>query len=252
MNTDMWGDLMAETNTSFELVVQGIYESILEPGDVAVDVGAHVGSHTIPMARKVFPNGKILAFEPLPMIRELLTGHIYANHRELVEIIDLHPFALSNFEGDADFIVAKDALAYSGLKKRNYDIPTELKKISVTVKMADSLLLDLPGLAYMKVDAEGAELSVVQGAVKTLEKFRPIVSFEFGECSIGEYGITVDDMGKFWIDNHYHLFDVKGQHLSREDFARSASLQHVWDYVAIPEENVVMEERIVSIIRGLL
>jgi hypothetical protein len=56
----------------YEILVQKVYETILESGDNAIGVGAHVGRHTFPIANKIAPNGKIFAFEPLPMcLRQL-------------------------------------------------------------------------------------------------------------------------------------------------------------------------------------
>jgi predicted methyltransferase len=49
----------------FEAVLRRVYESVLKPGDVAIDAGAHIGSHTFPMALTVGPEGKVYAFEPI-------------------------------------------------------------------------------------------------------------------------------------------------------------------------------------------
>ena len=50
----------------FELIIRRVYEAILSPGDTAVDGGACAGIHTIPMAKRVGPTGRVHAVEALP------------------------------------------------------------------------------------------------------------------------------------------------------------------------------------------
>ena len=131
------------------------------------------------MAERVFPHGKVLAFEPLPSCRIQLEQELVAYRAELAKVLTLYPYALSDTPGTADFVVARDALAYSGLRQRTYDWPTRLRRIPVDVKRLDDLCLGLPALHFIKIDAEGAEYSILKGATGCLRKFRPVVAFEF-------------------------------------------------------------------------
>jgi FkbM family methyltransferase len=244
-------NLLSLTTDYFEYRVQRIYESILKEGDIAIDVGAHVGRHCIPISKSVFPNGTVHAFEPLAECRKILENQISQHHRELANIIRIYPYALSDFEGESEFVIAKDALPYSGLKKRTYDVLTRLEKIPVTVRKIDNLFLDLPSLKYMKIDAEGGEFHVMKGAVGCIQKFRPLVTFEFGENSTREYSVASEDVAQFWIENRYILYDIHGNRLSHPDsFALSAQTQKVWDYIAVPEEDHFLQRTIMKILKG--
>ena len=212
------------------------YEAILRPGDVAIDVGAHVGDHTLPMARRVMPSGIVYAFEPLPVCRQTLRANL-DREPALKTVVRLFDVALGASAGTAPFVVAEDALAYSGLRERVYDVPTRIKRISVEVRRLDDVLPALSALRYIKIDAEGGELHALRGGQALLERHRPVVEFEFGANSIAEYGITSSDMGAFWLDRGYVLFDVLARSLGTlDDFVASATEQEVWDYVAIPAE----------------
>ena len=190
-------ELMHKIVIDYEMLVQATYDACLKDEDIAVDVGAHIGQHCIPMAERVLPSGKVFAFEPLPMCREILAEKIAQHPRGLSSVITIYPYALSDFDGEAEFVVAKDALACSGLKERKYDWPTRLDRIIVKVRKIDSLLLDLPSLRYIKIDAEGAEYHILRGTIGCLQRFRPLVCFEFGVSGLAEYKITPRDMGTF-------------------------------------------------------
>lgn len=235
----------------YEAQVQKVYETLLKPGDAAIDVGAHMGRHLIPMARCVAPTGRILAFEPLPACREALAVEFDKTWAELRPVVAIHGCALGDRSGRTEFVVAREAPAYSGLKERKYDVATTLERIPIDVRCLDEFALDLPSLAYIKIDAEGGELHILRGAAKTLELFRPAVTFEFGASAIGEYGITVLDMADFWFEREYRIFDILARPLvTREAFAESATTQSVWDYVALPDEARVLAERVLPELRS--
>src|SRR5438132_884509 len=83
---------------------------------------------TIPMASAVAPTGKIFACEPLALRRKSLADRLARQHPELEQIVTIYPYALSDHEAVGEFVVATDALAYSGLRERIYDTPTGLKR----------------------------------------------------------------------------------------------------------------------------
>jgi FkbM family methyltransferase len=231
----------------FEARVQRVYEAVLRPGDVAIDVGAHRGRHLIPMARCVAPIGRVLAFEPLPVCREYLAASFARDWPDLGAIVTVHDCALGESSGRAEFVIARDAIGYSGLRERTYDVPTSLERIPVDVRRLDEFALNLASLAYIKIDAEGGELHILRGAREAIEKFRPVVTFEFGASAIGQYGVTVLEMADFWIERGYHLVDILGRPLpTRDAFAESATLQQIWDYVALPEGAGPLADRVVA------
>ena len=233
----------------FESILQITYETILKDGDLAIDVGAHNGRHSLPIAKAVSPSGRVFAFEPLGACRELLATT--ASVEGLDDVTKLYPYALSDYEGESYFVVAKDALGYSGLRERTYDVPTRLERVPVSVRRIDDLFLSLPSLQYIKVDAGGGELHILKGAAMCIDRFRPFVTFEFGANSIGNYQITSEEIAAFWADNHYRIYDITGLHLpALGDFVQSAIAQKVWDYVAVPSENCVLNDSITTVLRS--
>ena len=236
-----------EGHRDYESILQRVYQAILQCGDIAVDVGAHTGRHTIPMAESVSPGGRIYAFEPLPQCRKQLSKTTLVNYSAFGDIINILPYALSDYTGKTTFVVAKDALGYSGLKERTYDTPTRLKRIKVEVNTIDNLFSQFLSLRYIKIDAEGGEYHIMRGALECINKFRPVLTFEFGANSIREYQITPDDVARLLSDYGYNIFDINGKHLKPPDFVKSAYEQAIWDYIAIPAEDRVSEEKIMKL-----
>ncbi len=225
----------------YESLLQRVYESFLESGDIAIDVGAHVGRHTIPIAKKISPDGRVYAVEPLPMGQKSLQN-IFANSK-------LYPYALSDYEAESEFIFVVNDPGYSGLRERKYDNNATLEKIKVPVKKLDNVFSDLNALRYIKLDAEGGEFNILKGGINTIKKFRPIVTFEFGASSYTAYSVVPEHVFKFWQELNYKIYDILGNLLDSEKvFAKSSIDQNIWDYIAIPAEN---ESAIKTILRAI-
>src|SRR5262245_38128077 len=127
----------------YESLIQLLYEALLRPGDVALDIGAHTGRPAFPPARCVAPGGRALAFEPLPQCRATLERLLADHHDDLKDVLSIQPYALADYSGDSEFVVARDLLSYSGLKPREYDEPTRIERIPVAVRRLDDLCLEL-------------------------------------------------------------------------------------------------------------
>lgn len=233
----------------YEMILQKVYEAILETGDYAIDVGAHVGRHTFPIARKIAPDGKVFAVEPLPACQKELRQKIAEDYKDLDGVISLYPYALSDYEGHSEFIITVDAPGYSGLRERTLDFNTRSKKIQVEIRKADNLFSNLDFLKYIKIDAEGGEFDILKGCANTIVHFRPVVTFEFGQSSYAEYSVNPEEVFYFWKEKGYNIFDINGKLMESEKlFAKSSIDQNVWDYVAVPSERKDLIEKILRAI----
>ena len=158
-----------------------VMRRVLRRDSSCVDVGAHNGNILRTML-DLSPRGTHFAFEPLP--------HLAARLRVAFPTVRVHEVALSDYAGQASFIhVANDA-AYSGLRPRIYDRPDPvLQQIAVTVTRLDDVIPPEQALAFVKIDVEGGEFHVLRGAIETIRRCRPIVVFEGGPKSTGQYGV---------------------------------------------------------------
>lgn len=175
-----------------------LLQYVLKPGDTFVDVGANVGFYTRMGSTLVGESGQVLAFEPLPSALRLLQ----MNTKSLTNVV-VDARALSDHNGDEDFHVREQGDTSSLLPG---DVSS---KVRVAVTTLDSRMLNGDGAAarvdFIKIDVEGAELNVLRGAAKTIERFQPLVYFEFLPLYAKQYGFGYDDFERFFEPLGYSL-----------------------------------------------
>jgi len=219
--------------SDYERMLEDFYSSLLRSGDVCVDVGAHVGRHTFPLAYCVGPRGRVFAFEPIPAIAAQLRAKIEASP-SLSSLVELHQCALADTIGETDFVLVHEAPGYSGLRPRHYDAPVTTEIIRVDVKRLDDLINEISPVRFIKIDCEGAELRVLRGATKLLMQDRPIISFECGNASLESYDYDAGDIFDFLGAHGYEIQSIKRDRLDRTAFIEASAKQDYWDYIAFP------------------
>jgi FkbM family methyltransferase len=177
----------------------------LPPDGNCIDVGAHRGAVLGEMVR-VAPQGRHIAFEPLPHLCEVV--------RASFPDVELHQAALSNHAGEADFAyVHGTAEGWSGLRFRplpNGEKP-EVEHITVRLEVLDDVLDEDYRPHVIKIDVEGAEQQVFEGALGTLRRHRPIVIFEHGTGSAEAFGTYPGDIYQLLQDEAgLRIFDLDG------------------------------------------
>ncbi len=178
---------------------------ILAPDSNCIDVGANHGAVLAEMTR-IAPRGRHIAFEPIPQLCDAL--------RQAYSGVEVHQAALYNETGEAEFsYVHGPADGWSGLRFR--PLPGEQQATVETIKVSLEVLDQVLDPAYrpdvIKIDVEGAELQVLEGAVSTLKRHRPTVIFEHGSGSAETYGTSPADVfGVLSQQVGFRIFDLDG------------------------------------------
>jgi FkbM family methyltransferase len=146
-----------------------IFRSVLRPGDIALDIGANLGAHTIAMARLVGPTGFVFAFEPQRVLFNILCGNIALN--ELTNA-KAYPLALGRAPGGTRLM----PLDYNGPNNFGGIALGGTEGDGVAIATLDQL--GLPKPRFIKIDVEGMELDVLRGAKAVLARDRPILYVE--------------------------------------------------------------------------
>ncbi|TIN82192.1 FkbM family methyltransferase [Mesorhizobium sp.] len=214
----------------YEQAVENFYKSVLKEGDIAVDCGAHTGRHTRPMSDLVGDAGHVYAFEPLPAPFKTLEESVAERSN-----LTLHNCALGSSAGTVPFVYVPQFPEYSGFRERIYhDDALERQSIMVSVVRLDDAVPSRP-IRYIKIDAEGGDLTILRGAERHLRFSRPYVTFECGDNSIKNYDYTSADYFDFFDRIGYGISTILGDKLDRAAFIESSAVQQVWDYIASPK-----------------
>jgi FkbM family methyltransferase len=127
--------------------------------DIAIDVGANVGLWAKPLTEKF---KRVIAFEPLKQVYSCLERNVYGLP------VDVHRYALGNIDSKVQMI-------FDSVNTGNSFV-SEVGTGSIDIKRMDNL--DLPKFGLLKIDCERHELQVIQGAVETITKYKPIIVCE--------------------------------------------------------------------------
>jgi FkbM family methyltransferase len=169
-----------------------LIERLLRPGDVFVDVGANVGMHTLAAARAMRGQGRVIAFEPFePMCRLLVQSTWMNGYSGMVEI---HQAAVSSKEGVQALHLGLTSGHHSLFRLHADSSATVAETAQVRVVRLDQVLpSDLP-VKLIKIDAEGAELDVLQGCADIVRANPDIALIvEFGHSHLGRSGQATGD-----------------------------------------------------------
>jgi FkbM family methyltransferase len=147
---------------TYEPTQTRLFEELVKPADVVYDIGAHFGYYTLLSSKLVGDRGRVIAFEPSPANLARLYRHIELNRRINVQVLEL---AVSDHEGTAHF----ETRTGSGVGHLADDGPLEVKLTTL-----DSLS-QLPLPQVMKIDVEGAEVGVLNGAKSLFSKCKPVI-----------------------------------------------------------------------------
>lgn len=158
----------------YEPHVAATLDRLLKPGDVFVDVGANVGYHTFRAAATVGPTGRVIAVEANPENARLIAHTIASNSIGNVELV---PLALGRGRGYVSF--GTHVGSNGGLLSGDAGaIDSGRGTIVPTIALDD---LGLDRVSVVKIDVEGAEGIVVDGATATIERTRPTFVMEFSQ-----------------------------------------------------------------------
>lgn len=154
-----------------ERAVLEVVEKLLLPGDVFVDAGSNMGFYAIVAARRIGPEGKVVAFEMIPPTAERLNEHVRINDLGNVQVVEK---ALSATAGQ-NFSLSIEPGKFGKASIVNPRVREGLPVITVTSTTLDHELRELPRIKLMKMDLEGAEAPAITGGRDALRRIDFII-----------------------------------------------------------------------------
>lgn len=142
-------------------------------GDIAVDIGAHVGAYAMRLAWNF---RQVYAFEPNPLTYRILSKNIKEN--QITNIV-AKELAVSNSSGRKTMRIPTKVIVGTTLEETHYDWLHFDAAVGAWAVSLDDYFKDTPGnIGFVKIDAENHELAVLKGMVGIIKKHHPIMSVE--------------------------------------------------------------------------
>lgn len=241
------GDIYFKTNqTSFltrELFWKGpekfeftsIFIKLIKKVDVFLDVGTNIGYYSI-LGGKFNPNLQVIAFEPSEGPMVYARENIKINNLEA--IIKVEPLALSNEAGVLDFYnVTNPKFPTIHNLSGEHNLTTSKDKIKYTKVKANAVILDeyvktnkTESIDLMKIDTEGSEYLILEGAQNVLDTHRPIVICET------LFNVIEDKLEAIFIDRDYAFYNHTGTGLTKVSSIQRKEDNGVRNCFFVPKE----------------
>jgi FkbM family methyltransferase len=176
-----------------------LIQRLIKPGDAYIDVGANIGMHMLAAAQAMQGSGKIIGFEPFGPTKALIDKTMWING--FSEITETHQLAVSNKSGSQSLNLGATSGHHSLFKLKT---PATLAKPPVKVDLTslDDIVSPSQVVHLLKIDAEGAELDVIEGATQLLKNNPQIkLIVELGLSHLERTDHTVED----WLETFTKL-----------------------------------------------
>ena len=183
--------------------------SLVRPGMVVVDVGAHVGYYTMLFAKLVGEDGHVFAFEPIPAVSRCLERNTRMNGFTNVTVFST---ALMDVDGSSPIgrrgkLIQVDAAS--------------LKDPIVETRVFDQWRepWGIDTVDLVKIDVEGAEMNVLLGMDNCIRDSKPGLLIEVHPQGVGGFGYSVSDLHEFLSARGYQVqvIDKPGIDSSQEN-----------------------------------
>lgn len=176
----------------WEKKIYQIYRSILKENDIAVDIGAYIGTHSIPMSKHC---KKVYSFEANPDIFFYLLKNLTLNH---IGNIVPHGIALSDSKSEVNFYKRDDGTSrISNRHQRGQLVKLQTDLLSSFIDTNEKIKL-------IKIDVEGHEFNVLKGAKDLIDKSKPYIIIEVFQNKLNE-------LTEWAKDNQYEITSLRGE-----------------------------------------
>lgn len=199
-------------NQSFEELEKCVIKENLRPGDYSIDLGAHIGFHTITMAKIVGEQGKVFAFEPHPETFSILRKNVEANNCKNVILVQK---AVSDCSGNASLFLEDEGGNFLGSSL--YHLRGGGNNfVSVATTTLDDFFevedeRELSRISFIKMDIEGFETRALSGMKKLLSKNKKIkLLLEFYPRALAFAGALPEEYFKTLTEFGYAYYDLHG------------------------------------------
>ena len=214
---DMYVGKSIETYGDYQLEETKFFSGFIQKGDMVLDIGANIGTHTLWFAKKVGKRGRVIAFEPQRLLFQTLCANMAINS---VINTDCKQMGVGSVQKLIDLPVIDPT------KKTNFggvDIRGHTSGEKVAICKIDDI--GLKRCDFIKIDVEGMEPDVLMGGVNTIAKLRPYIYMEVDRDENNELLSQILHELKYVIEEHnprLYSPDYESDNIFGEIFSKNA------------------------------
>ena len=164
----------------FEPSTLRLYNGLVKTGDVVLDIGANIGSHTLPLAKLVGNKGHVYAFEPTDFAFRKLNNNLQLNDALIERVTVFQQMlvfdkntAIENELFSSWPLVSADQLHEK--HKGRLMLTTGAHAVTLDDAISEN---NITTVDFIKLDVDGFEYAVLSGGAKTINKFKPTILIE--------------------------------------------------------------------------
>ncbi|MEI7733235.1 MAG: FkbM family methyltransferase [Verrucomicrobiota bacterium] len=153
-------------------VCEALYR-LADPDEVALDIGANIGQMTCVLALRVGGAGRVLAFEPHPVVFQRLSANLARwRNQPGVATLEAFPWAVSDAPGEVSLIESADFAHNQGTATLGASGINSAKEHRVRAATLAEICRDIERVGVVKMDVEGHEVRVLHGGAELLRQHR--------------------------------------------------------------------------------
>jgi len=171
----------------------------VKPGQTTFDVGGHVGYYAIIQAQLAGPQGHVYVFEPRPLNISYIKQHIRINNIDNITLIES---AVSDKSGVSQF----ESRVGTGTGHLSREGNLRVKTIVIDALIEDGY----PAPDFLKIDVEGSEIAVLNGARKTIADHRP-------KLLVATHGDTEHEFVLNFLKQHQYQHEILNENATKGD-----------------------------------
>ena len=199
-------------NKDYEPEVVSLIRKCLKADKDAINIGANVGIFTILLASLINKDRKVLAVEPTPLAFQYLVNNLKRNN--LSDKVVLYNGICNDSPGGYSLNTIRGKEEFSSIGESVYlnSIHENIIKINVEGETVNNLVSNFnldPGIIL--IDVEGAEMKVLMGASKIIEKYKPIIISELNDALLLKQGNSSKEVISFLKKLNYSVTDIDYQ-----------------------------------------
>jgi FkbM family methyltransferase len=194
----------------FEPKTLALYRKLVRPGDLVLDIGANVGSHTLPLAQLVAASGQVIAFEPTAFAIAKLRANLALNAELIPRVVPVQAMLVAS-DGDA---LDKEIFSSWPLEQAPGLHHVHKGRLmstagAIAVPLDDWVESANPArIDFIKIDVDGHEPAVFLGARKTLARFRPTILLEMAPYLFRDQSDAFEAMLEQLATTGYTMIEV--------------------------------------------